>query len=485
MVDPDDPNSPVDRESLYQTYGLRPIAVSLFSPDSYYFHLVLETLAQTDVLYPGGDMSEAEIRNEIESALKRAAPGFLKTVGLWTPPAEPQPDGFGGMTQPISSWNSVREQLSQSYNVRGVDLSTGRVPGEIDVLVLLAPQQMSDKERFAVDQYLMRGGAVVVAAGQYVLAPQQFATGLNMAVVEQGLTEMLNSYGVQVEEALVLDTQNQPFPVQVQRNIGGMSVMEIQQVDYPYFVDVRRDNMAGDSPVSANLPAVTLQWASPIQLDPEKTEELEVTTLLSSSNESWLRSSTDVQPDLQQHPGLGFPIAGEQKARPLAVSLRGSLESFFKDRASPFAESEDAQDETIATDEDAATQGEEDAPVVGTIEESPASSRLSVIGSAEFVDDVVLDLSASLSADRYLLNLQFLQNLVDWSVEDEDLLAIRARGTYTRLLKPLEESEQSFWELLNYGVALVAVIAIGVVWNVRQRSEAPMLLSEHNPGGEL
>ena len=101
-----------------------------------------------------------------------------------------------------------------------------------------------------------------------------------------------------------------------------------------------------------------------------------------------------------------------------------------------------------------------------------------VIGSAEFIDDVVLDLSASLSADRYLLNLQFMQNVVDWSVEDQDLLAIRSRGAFTRLLKPLEEGEQSFWEVLNYGVALLAVIAIGVVWNLRRRSEAPMPLVE-------
>ena len=40
---------------------------------------------EVQVLYPGSDVSEADLRTEIESALKRAAPGFLKTVGLWTP----------------------------------------------------------------------------------------------------------------------------------------------------------------------------------------------------------------------------------------------------------------------------------------------------------------------------------------------------------------------------------------------------------------
>ena len=82
------------------------------------------------------------------------------------------------------------------------------------------------------------------------------------------------------------------------------------------------------------------------------------------------------------------------------------------------------------------------------------------------------------SQDRYLLNLQLVQNAVDWSVEDQDLLTIRSRGTYARLLKPMDKSQESMWEGLNYAVALSALIALGVVWNIRQRSEKPMPLIE-------
>jgi ABC-2 type transport system permease protein len=440
--------------------------------------LLLQIGDEAQLLYPGGDMSEAEIRTEIESALKRVAPGFLKTVGLWTPPAEPVPDAFGNMVQPISSWQLLQEQLAQNYTVKTVDLSSGRVPGDVDVLVVLAPQGMTDEQRFAIDQYLMRGGALVVAAGNYILSPQQFGGGIIMDLVQDGLREMLEGYGVSVAEGMVLDTRNQPFPVQVQRNVGGLNVVEIQQVDYPYFVDVRRDGMASDSPIVANLPAITLNWVSALEIDPEKTQDLEVETLLESTDKSWLRTATDVQPNQAMYPGLGFPVEGEQKARPLAVSLYGSFESYYKDRPSPFQESGTEGEPETGAEADTASQEEETTPVLGTIEQSPESSRLVVIGSAEFIDDVVLDLSASLSADRYLLNLQFMQNVVDWSVEDQDLLAIRSRGTFTRLLKPLEEGEQSFWEVLNYGVALLAVIAIGVVWNLRRRSEAPMPLVE-------
>jgi len=465
IIDPDASGSSVTRQSLLQTYGLRPIAVSLFSPDSYYLHMILQIGSKVQLLYPSGDMSEASLRTEIESALKRAAPGFLKTVGLWLPSQEPVANPYGGTTQPISSWQMIQQQLAQNYTVKVVDLTAGSVPADVDVLLLIAPQGLTDKGRYAVDQYLMRGGALVVAGGNYQLSPLQLSGSLTIEAVQDGLKDVLDSYGVKVGDALVMDPRNEPFPVQVQRQVGAMNVVEIQQVNYPFFVDVRQDSMTTANPIVSNLSAVTLQWASPVELDPDKNKDRQAVVLLQSSAQSWLRTTTDAQPDLQTYPQYGFPVEGEQKARPLAVSIRGSFDSYFKDRPSPLQASPSLTETASAAPESA----------VGTIEASPDSARLVVIGSAEFVDDIVMQISQSLSQDRYLLNMQFLQNAVDWSVEDEDLLSIRSRGTYARLLKPLGKDEQTFWEGLNYAVALIAVVAIGVVWNIRQRSEKPML----------
>jgi len=73
-------------------------------------------------------------------------------------------------------------------------------------------------------------------------------------------------------------------------------------------------------------------------------------------------------------------------------------------------------------------------------------------------------------------SLQFMQNTVDWSVEDLDLLTIRSRGSASRILDPLSEQAQLGWEYSNYGLALVALLALGWVWRLRQRSEVPMEL---------
>ena len=262
----------------------------------------------------------------------------------------------------------------------------------------------------------------------------------------------------------MLDTQNEQFPIQVQRRVGGVNVLDIERIAYPPFVDVRRDGMDEDSPVTANMPAVTLQWASPLLIDESMASGRDVEVFLRSTRRSWLRPSADVDPDREEYPVLGFPVEGEQRSFPLAVSIRGSFKSYYSDKPSPF----------------------EDDPLgrsgPGLVDQSPESTRLIVFGSSEFLDDVILELSRTISADRYLFNLQFMENAVDWALEDDDLLGLRARGTYTRLLQPLDDNEQTVWEAANYAVALAALILIGLVWNVRQRGEEPMALVE--PGDE-
>ena len=87
--------------------------------------------------------------------------------------------------------------------------------------------------------------------------------------------------------------------------------------------------MNDDSLITAALPSVTIQWASPLEIKPELFSNKDVSVLLKSSEESWLRRDEDINPDTQTYPDMGFPIQGEQKSWPIAVSARGSFKSFF------------------------------------------------------------------------------------------------------------------------------------------------------------
>jgi len=460
-INPADPASPVSEQDLYDTYGLQPLAVSLFSDQYYYLYMVMDTGEEPQIVYPSGEVSEADVRTEIESALKRASSGFLKVVGVWTPPEEPTQDVYGQTQQPLSTWGRMREALAQEYETRALDLTTGQVPADVDVLVVVAPQNMTELERYAVDQYLMRGGTVIAAAGNYGITIDQYIGGLALKPLDDGLRELLLSYGIDVQQALVMDPQNEPFPVAVNRQVGDMQVQEIQAIDYPFFVDVRPEGMAQDHPAVSGLPAVTMNWASPVVVDEAANADRQVTTLLQSTAGSWLRTDINIQPDFDLYPESGFAVGSEYAAYPVAVAVAGVFESAYKETGAPV----DAVDLENPPD----TQ-------LGTIEVSPASARLVVFGSAEFVDDIVFQISSNLSADRYLNSLKLLVNSVAWATEDTDLLDIRTRGTSARVLASLNEQQQSFLEGANYVVALLALVAVGFYGNTRRRGEKPLEL---------
>jgi ABC-2 type transport system permease protein len=332
---------------------------------------------------------------------------------------------------------------------------------------VIAEQDLSEQALYAVDQFLMRGGAVDLSANNQQISADPITGGLTMLPAPStNLQAWLDHVGVTLSDSLVLDPQNQPFPVSVARQVGGFQVQELQAVDYPYFIDVRSDSMDTSNPILANLPAVTINWASPVQLDEAANEERETSVLLRSSEQSWLGSDANIQPDFNLYPEVGFPVGAEQQSYPLAVALQGQFASYFADRPLPFGE-EATPVPTDLTQPPPAPESTQ--PLVSTINLSPDSSRLVVIGSNAFVEDFVLNLSSALTQDRYLANLQFLQNTVDWSAEDLDLLAIRSRGTASRVLDPLTESEQSTWEIANYIIALIALIAIFIAWRVRGR----------------
>lgn len=477
-VDVDDPSNNVDKEALAGEYDIQPFALDFFGTETFYFAMLLTSGDKSVVIYPPDDISEGTMREAIESALLRTSSGFLKQVGLWTPSQTPQQDMFGQQTQPLQTYQQVQQFLGDEYEVQTLDLTTGQVPSNLDILVVIQPENMTDLERYAIDQYLMRGGTVLVAGGNYKLAQDQMQGILTLQPLQAGLSEMLTHYGVTVGQEVVMDTQNDPFPTAVNRNVGGVTVQEVAAIDYPYFVDVREDGMDKDNPILSDLPAISLQWVSPLTVDATKTEGETVTALLESSDESWLTNSTMLDPNLTLYPETGFPIEGEQKPQLLGVVIEGTFESFFKGKPSPFDQAAQAPiDPTNPQVPAAPTQP------AGLLEESSPEARLVVVGSNEFLNDQILSLSAQFGGDAYRNNLQFVQNTVDWATEDTDLLGIRARGASARLLDPLDRDEKRFWELLNYGLALASVVALGVVWQVRRRSEAPMPLVTTTTGG--
>ncbi len=447
---------------IAQDYGFTPMAANLFSQNQFYFYLTVQNNDQV-VQIPVEDMQKESFSRNLDSAIKRFAAGFTKTVALVKPKEQPNPYAQYGMPPQGAQFRQLENFMSQELNVVTEDLSDGRVSGQADILFLAAPKDLTEAELFAVDQFLMKGGTVIAATSPFSASFAQ--RNLSMAPHNSGMEQWLAHHGLTLEKQIVLDTKSSPFPIPVQRNIGGFNVQEMRMVDYPYFIDIRGEGLNQDNPIVSQLPQITMPWASPISIDSEKNATRKVTELFKSSESSWVSSSTNVVPSLDGGQVSQFTPQGEQKSRVLGVISEGQFESFFKGKSSPLL-NEEKPAEGEAEDEEA----EAEFKLGSVIDRSAESARIILLASNDVLRDRVAQLSGVANQGEYLNTMQLAANTVDWSLEDASLMSIRARGNFNRTLPPMEKGTQLFWEYLNYGLAVLALAVIAVFQLQRKRS---------------
>ncbi len=463
-----EPKTEAEMQQLFSTYGLRPYQ-DLLAGQVFYFHLILQVGSRAVRIVPPQNLGEAELKKALSDGLKRAAPGFARVVGLWQPPAggmsPPMMEGMPPQQQPApQTFRALEKALAGNYEVRPVTLDAP-IPDEVEALVLAGPANLDAKAQQYVDQFVMRGGAVVALAGRYRLAP---AEGLAVEKLTTGLETALTTWGITLGEDLVMDPKNDSFPVPENRQLGnGLVVRELRQLAYPYFVKMDGDQLAQGHAITGGIPGSVLHYASSVKAqDKVGDDQRRVEVLLRTSNNAWLSSSTAVQPDFAAYPTTGFPAAtataaDKKGSQVLAVAVTGGFASAV---AKPKEPKSDAKDDAKADAK------KEDSRLIA---HSPPDTRIVVFGSSAFVSDDVLGLAEQLGSDLATANVELVHNAVDWSLADTDLLSIRSRGAASHALT-VDPDSRDRWRNINLALALAGLGAVvGVVW-LRRRSVTPL-----------
>ncbi|MCL1980578.1 MAG: Gldg family protein [Proteobacteria bacterium] len=470
---------------LNQKFGMQPMMAGLLSPQTFWFYMTLESGGQDIQITLPAALDKAALKAAITAGLKRFSKGMLKTVALSVPAANPGMAQFG-MSGQNNTFQLLQGFIEQEHRVKPVDPSTGQVDPEADILVVAAPERLQEKQVFAIDQFLMQGGTVILATAPFDVG---FQGRISAEEKQSGLADWLAGYGIKVQKSLVLDPQNGAFPVPVERQAGGYTVRETYLLNYPYFIDIRNDGMNRDSGLLTGLDQLSMTWASPIKVDSEQNKGRQVVRLLESSKNAWLSDSIDIQPDFNRYGQAGF-AQGEPAGRQLlAVLVEGVFDSRFKGKTSPLLEEaiQRAKKEQQPPPADPSdprnkknTETEPAKPeVIGRVlERSSDSARIILLASNTFLADTSLELASGASGSRYLNPLQLVTNCIDWSLADRDLLSIQGRGHFARTLLPMDKEERMWWEYLNYGLAAVGLL---VVWGlhrlIRTRSRRRELMS--------
>lgn len=462
-------NDPALAKQLGQQFGFEPLVTSPFDPHPFWFQFTLSDGRQTEQVPLPQKPDENGFQRSLEAAVKRFSPGFLKTVAVVAPPPSQRYDAPG------PQFSTLRDAMGDSVRWLDTDLADGQVPATADMLMVLDPEGLGQRQVFAIDQFLMQGGTVMVAT-----APTRVDVGRTISArpVKSGLEDWLGGYGLGFGKGLVLDPKSGALPIPVERPVGdGMSVREIELAPYPYIIDARGAGLNADSPVTASLGQLDVPWAAPLEVDAARNKGRKVTTLLRSSKDSWVSSSNDLLPDYGRYHDLGFAPSGTRGARTLAVMLEGRFDSAFKGKPSPLLPTT----APAATSGAAAKPGADSAgkkpvaapakpaapPTIGrVIDHSPASARLILVGSGALFTDQASAMIGQALGNTYLKPAAFAENLVDWSLEDQGLLGIRSRGHFARTLAPLSREAQANWEYANYGLALGG---LALVWLLNRR----------------
>ena len=365
-------------------------------------------------------------------------------------------------------------KLRENYDVSIVDISQGQpIDSSLGVLVIPGSAFISDRGAFEIDQFFMKGGKLIALANAMKIDfNQQFGP---MAVkVDSKILDLLQSYGVKVNQDMVLDASCNP--VMIPQQIGPFSANV--EVPYPFFVKIGRDGFDRSNPAVAPLSDVVLPWPNSLTLlvplaasgaAAAGLDGVKATILAHSSKKSWLAPG-DGFINLIPEQKWQIPSGDTLKSSILAAYVTGNFKSFFVGKSVPpinLAASENSLNKI------ALQQNTSD--VNRAIVAANSNGHLVVIGNADFVS----------SQNAAPQNLLMVVNLVDWLSQDENLIAIRSRTTKDHTLESdlLKKSSAMPNVVRSVNVILmpILVIVIGIIIFLRRREHvaaAPITLSQ-------
>ncbi len=417
--------------------GYQPLKVVSGPPEGIWFYLSAAVGGQIIDIPLSLDLDEEQIIKIIDEGLRKLLGIGKKTVGFLSSANETSSDL--GISSQVSQ---LREQLQDSYLIKELANTIKKIDASIDLLLLVAPKNLSVNTLFAIDQFLMKGGSVVIFSSPLDIA----ARGENISIIphESGLDGWLLHHGIEIKKELVSDMKNSSFPIPVDRKIGDYTIRETQLINYPFFIDIRENVLESSQDINQGLEQVTITWASPIILT-NKQKNINNRVLLHSSRESWTSDGMDIQPNFTKYPNIGFPASVEKSPIDVGVILDGGFRSFFNE--APDSLDSNKKDGSIVVK-------------TNVILNSTSSPRLILISSNNFVSDPVINLVSSSIGSRYIQPINLVENLIDWSLEDVDLLKIRGRSQFVNTLPPLAEQVMVNIEFAIYGFAFIFVIFI-------------------------
>ena len=344
------------------------------------------------------------------SVSKKPAIGLVSSL--------PMGQGFDQQTRSLRDPWAVQQQLSQLFDVRQLNAtSLTSIDKDINVAVLVHPKNLSDDAQYAIDQFVMRGGHLLVFVDPNAEADESGADPNNpqaamMADKSSDLPKLFKAWGVDYDpHKVVLDRAH---AMQVSVAQGAPPVRDAAILGF-----AKRD-LNADDVTTANLDSINISTAGFFQLSKNSTNKL--VPLIQTSTDAMTVPSERIKflPDPSQL------LAGYQPSHEsyvIAGRLQGKFASAFPERKDEghLAAAKDAGEIILVADTDLLTD------------------RLWVQIQPFFGQKLM---------NAFANNGDFFVNAVDNLTGSSDLISIRGRATSQRPFTTVEDmkraAEESF-----------------------------------------
>jgi len=406
-----DPKPDTDSEEWAQRYGIEPQQTNPFG-QPVYFGLVAVCGENEQVIAGFNPRTEATLEYDITRLITRAAwpekpvLGVMSSLSVLGEPQNPMMM-MQRRQQQNQGWAAFQE-LRKDYTVREIKTDAAEIESDVKALIVLHPKDLSDKTLFAIDQFVLRGGRLIVCVDPFSIADFEANQQQNPMMMQMGgggqagpstLGKLFDAWGITFDTAKIVADMSCSTKLN-----GGNGRVE----DNPAFLSLGQVNMAKDDLLTAQLSSVMLPFAGAFSANTSK--EITFTPLITTSKENaCLVDQMNAQFGMS---AMRAQLKPDGVRRVLAARLQGTFKTAFPNGV-----------------EGGATNAAPNTLTSGT-------STVMLFGDADFLNDrfcvqVMNSLFGNI-AQPINDNLTLFGNTVEQFAGREELIGVRSRGQFNR-----------------------------------------------------
>jgi ABC-2 type transport system permease protein len=343
--------------------------------------------------------------------------------------------------------------LSEKYAVAQVSSEMLSSKGsQIKALIVANPiRKFTEKDKFFIDQYLMRGGRILWTIDPVSVSLDSLSNGSMTLAFPQNLNldDQLFRYGVRLNSNLVQDVECLMIPVNTAPDGTPAKFTPAPWYYSPLLVPSQ------NHVISRNMNRVKAEFVSSIDTV-GKNDQLRKTVILATSAYS-LVSQTPVEVSISSINNPPDRRLFKQASQAVGVLVEGTFTSVFKNR---MVEAYGVPTSGVKT------ESEPTKMIVFSDGNLMANQFRMNAGVPEF-----MPLGYDRLSKQTFGNKTFLLNAVNYLCDDNGIMELRSREFKLRLLDKVRMKEgKLMWQLVNVLIPLLLISAFGAVYvYVRRR----------------